>query len=156
MNSEAAERREAEYGYRTVGGKAFRLQQWSEKKERRDFDALVNRLNALKWQRAVYAEGGERLLKLRARKLAWHHATKAARIARRRGRVLTCPTCGAVWCMVPTAPGQPKKFCSLKCQRADEWIRIRGSKRKNCKRCGGPKLQGQGQRYCGSCKEAAA
>lgn len=158
--TDLADKRDAEHGYRTVGGKAFRLQQWAELKDQRDFDALVNRLRASKHQREVYADGGERLLKLRARKTRWDVMVgKARRHARARAaaRVVTC-RCGALWCPLPTAGGAPRLHCSLKCQRAAEWERIRdktlAGKRKPCRGCGGPKAPGSTHSYCEICRAA--
>jgi len=159
--SELAEKRDAEYGYHVAGGKALRLQQWRERKGERAFLALVNRLRALNWQRAVYRRGGDALDALRARKAAWARTRTLELRSDRRGRVVTCarPGCGATWCRLPNVSGRKLVFCSRPCARAGEWARLRDRvlerARKGCKRCGGAKPAGQGERYCGACKPRA-
>lgn len=157
--SELTEKRDAEYGYHVAGGKAMRLQQWRERKDQGAFLVIVNRLRALNWQRAVYRGGGERLVKLQARKAAWMRDAGIRRRQERRGVVVACPACKAEWCPLPWAKGRRLTFCSRKCQRVGEWSRLRegvlGASRKPC-RCGQPKAPGQGERYCARCKETSA
>lgn len=160
--SELAEKRKAEYGYHVAGGKALRMQQWHERKDERTFLALVNRLRALNWQRALYRSGGDALDALRARKAAWARKRSAELRDVRLGLVTTCarPGCGATWCRLPNVSGRHLVFCSRQCQRFREWLRLREktlqAARKACKRCGGTKAPGQGARYCRACKPRAS
>jgi len=150
--SELRESRDAEHGYRTVGGKALRLQQWAERKEDKAFAKLVNRLNVRRWVGAVYQEGGPRLQALRKVK-AQHAARKAvAKREGRRGRVTTCLECKVQWCRLPGVVGRREIYCCLKCQRAGEWKRVKERRRTPCRGCGGVKPAGQGRTYCGACR----
>jgi hypothetical protein len=142
-------------------GKALALADWRHRKDKREFDVLQARLSARRWLMRVYAEGGEKLERVRelARKRA--NARKERRRLKRRGRVLTCGWCGAQWCPLPRAPGAAAiaKSCSARCQhaiwRSAPENRERLRKKKNAARgstglcwCGAPKPKGHGWRYC--------
>jgi hypothetical protein len=142
-------------------GKAFAIADWRHRKDKREFDALQNRLNVRRWRLRVYDVGGEKLDQLRANARKRQNAHHERERIKRRGRVLTCEQCGAQWCVVPRAPGAcwNAKACSLRCQRA-LWkarpgVREANRQRKNALRgstglcwCGAPKPKGHGWWYC--------
>lgn len=162
--SEVSEKRDVEHGYRTVGVKGWRLLQWSERKDRREFNALLNRLNVRRWLKRVYGDGGAKLDGYRAGCRRRQLKRGEKRRLARRGRVITCAWCDAQWCRVPRRSG-PGKTCSLRCQRAlwksKPGVAERNRQRKNelrgggrCKRCDGAKPRGRGVRYCSRCSGA--
>jgi hypothetical protein len=139
-------------------GKNQRLADWRAKKEQKQYDALFNRLRARNWQRKVYEQGGEKLDKLRARKLAHAHQPEVKqrgyRLARKRREraykanpvECVCRACGAVWCRVYPAKGPNPDFCGEACrQRLRHRERSKSKRVYKCSRCG---EQGHNSRGC--------
>lgn len=127
-------------------GRGRAIQQWRERKEAREFGALVNRLRVRKWQREVHEGGGEKLAKLRQRKREW----RTAKVRAREPSPLTvgvCPVCSSTWQVDPTRSGRKRVFCSRKCERKSNYT---PRPFYACSICG---QQGHNRR---TCKEARA
>jgi hypothetical protein len=131
-------------------GKAVALRDWQVARERRDFEALCNRLRVKKWRREVYGEGGTKLERLRAnhRKYAAQPRVKSrqAELGRAKRRaayranptVCTCLQCGATWCPFQNGGVRPReipKFCSSACAQVHRYHRKRVAT-KRCSACG--------------------
>lgn len=124
MSDDLREKREAEFGYREVSAREIGLRDWMFKRENAGFDVLVKRLQARNWHRRVYAEGGERVERMRANCRASHARRRAngKELAYRRARyaknakVIVCRGCGAQWCKAPWVTGRRREFCDNLCR----------------------------------------
>jgi hypothetical protein len=119
------------------------LADWRHRKEQAEFGVLVNRLRARKWQREVYAEGGNRLERLRAvkRKHAARPAVKLAGLENAKARrarayrenpiVCTCVECGSTWCPLPRRGVRPLEFCTDACRQRYRYHERKPAARRN-------------------------
>lgn len=110
-----------DYEYRRdamLSGKAFGIAESRHRKEKREFEVLVNRLRARRWRvnhpdRArstnarFYARNADRL---RERARERDRKKRAAAGRPTRGTVYVCLECGVDFCRVDNR-GQPAKFC---------------------------------------------
>jgi hypothetical protein len=110
---------------RVVGyaiGREARMRDWVHRREKIDFEKLINRLRVAKWAKANPE---------RRRAIARRHARKPevrakANERRRRARdaavravVYACAHCGTTWCPVPwRQPRSNTSYCSTRCAKA--------------------------------------
>lgn len=129
-DSELAEDRAAELGYREAGARELGLRDWYSLREPgsvaetpREFERLIGRLRSKKWAKENPERHHEHQLRWQRanraneviRVKAWRHRRK-----REAARVYTCagPDCGVQWCRVPygrLGGNKYPKYCSRKC-----------------------------------------
>lgn len=116
-------------------GKEAALRDWRHRKEARDFERLVKKLRATKWNR----EHPER----RAEISATHYAkpgvadqqlagarARRAKAYRANPTIFTCAECGVEWCKAPWVRGVEPRFCGDACrQRARYQAKKPGARR---------------------------